>query len=226
MKILLVEDDVDMSKALTRALEKRGFEVIASFDGGSALRLIKEGAAEAVLLDLSIPVLDGLHLLQRVRSQGIGVPVLILTARGAVGDRVAGLNAGADDYLSKPFDLDELEARIRALLRRAGGADEVVHCAGLRFERASGAFYRGEDPLELTPREHAVLKVLAAAPGHAVTKERLFRLAFAQDDKAQPEAVEVVVHRLRKKLAGTGAEIMTLRGLGYLLRAQGRKSAA
>jgi two-component system response regulator TctD len=221
MNILLVEDDADMSKALLRALEKRNFQVTPCYDGTVALRLIKEGVGDLVILDLNIPGLDGLHLLQRMRSQGIDTPVIVLTARGAVGDRVAGLNAGADDYLPKPFDLEELDARIRALLRRKGGGEESVQkCGELRFERSSGAFYCGENPLEFTPREHTLLKALMARPGHAVTKERLFQLVFPNDEDAQIEAIEVIVHRLRKKLAGTRTEIMTLRGLGYLLRVQ------
>jgi two-component system response regulator TctD len=223
MRLLLVEDDVSMSRALTRALVKRGFEVTQCFDGARALRLIKDGVADAVLLDLGIPALDGLHLIQRARSQGITTPILILTARGAVGDRVTGLNVGADDYLPKPFDLDELEARIRALLRRAQADDADVRCGDLRFDQRSGTFYRGEDPIELTPREQALLKALAATPGRAVTKERLFHLVFAQDESVQLEALEVIVHRLRKKLASSGAEIVTLRGLGYLLRPQRQK---
>ena len=226
MKVLLVEDDADMSKALTRALEARGFEITPCFDGVNALRLIKENVAEVVLLDLSIPIVDGLHVLQRARAQGITTPVLILTARGAVGDRVAGLNAGADDYLSKPFDLEELEARIRALMRRARGTDDTVLCGELRFERNSGTFYRLDEPLELAPREYAVLKALATTPDHAVTKERLFRQAFPDEDTIQIEAIEVVVYRLRKKLTGAGVEIMTLRGLGYLLRARPGKDQA
>ena len=119
MKILLVEDDFDLSGALMRALTRRGMEVITSGDGLTALGLCKHHAFDAIALDLSIPCIDGLHLLQRLRGDGDHTPVLILTARGAVGDRVAGLNAGADDYLAKPFDLDELEARLRALLRRS-----------------------------------------------------------------------------------------------------------
>lgn len=221
MHILLVEDDADMSKALSRALERRGFEVTCCFDGITALSRIKDTVGDLVILDLNIPGLDGLHLLQRIRAQAIGTPVIVLTARGAVGDRVAGLNAGADDYLAKPFDLDELDARIRALLRRrSSGEDGLQKCAGLRFERSSGAFYHADTALEFTPREHALLKALIAKPGHAVTKERLFRLVFPLEESTQIEAVEVIVHRLRKKLTATGCEIMTLRGLGYLLRAQ------
>ena len=222
MKILLVEDDVDMSKVLVRTLERRGFAVTPCFDGASALRMIKDGVGDLIILDLNIPILDGLHILQRARAQGIETPVLILTARGAVGDRVAGLNAGADDYLAKPFDLEELDARIRALLRRKSGSDDAADqkCGELRYERSSGAFYRGEDPLELTPREYTLLKALIANPGHAVKKERLFQLVFAADEEAQLEAVEVLVYRIRKKLADTRTEIVTLRGLGYLLRVQ------
>jgi len=222
MKILLVEDDVDMSKVLVRTLERRGFAVTPCFDGATAFRLIKDAVADLIILDLNIPILDGLHILQRARAQGIKTPVLILTARGAVGDRVAGLNAGADDYLAKPFDLEELDARIRALLRRQIGNDESTDqkCGDLRYERSSGAFYHGEDPLELTPREYTLLKALMAKPGHAVKKERLFQLVFPADEDAQIEAVEVLVYRIRKKLAATKTEIVTLRGLGYLLRAQ------
>ncbi|SFV13786.1 response regulator transcription factor [Pseudoduganella namucuonensis] len=218
MKILLVEDDADMSKALTRALEKRGFQVTACGDGTQALRLIRDQVGDLVILDLNIPGLDGLHILQRSRAQGIATPVIVLTARGAVGDRVAGLNAGADDYLAKPFDLEELEARIRALLRRKGGEEPQQKCGQLRLDRGSGAFYHGEAPLEFTPREQALLKALMARPGHAVNRERLLQLVFPDDANVQVEAIEVVIHRLRKKLVATRTEIMTLRGLGYLLR--------
>lgn len=224
MKILLVEDDVDISKVLVRTLERRGFSVTPCFDGSTALRLIKDGVGDLIILDLNIPMVDGLHVLQRIRSQGIDTPVLVLTARSAVGDKVAGLNAGADDYLSKPFDLEELEARVRALLRRRGGEADAasLKCGELRYERASGAFYHGDDPLELTPREHTLLEVLMTNAGRAVKKERLFQLVFPADKDAQLEAVEVLVYRIRKKLAETKTEIVTLRGLGYLLRAQRR----
>jgi DNA-binding response OmpR family regulator len=219
VNILLIEDDQDMSKALSRALERRGFAVTPCFDGASGLRQMRDGEADLVILDLNIPVIDGLHLLQRAREQEIDTPVIVLTARGAVGDRIAGLNAGADDYLAKPFDLSELEARIHALLRRKnGGSDAVLKCADLHYERSSGAFYHNGNALEFTPREQALLKALIARPGHAVTKERLFRLVFALEENAQIDAIEVIIHRLRKKLSATRAEVMTLRGLGYLLR--------
>lgn len=219
MKILVVEDDPDLSRALVRALEKRGFSITPCFDGIKAFRAIRQNVHDLIILDLNIPGEDGLHLLQRVRNAGIGTPVLILTARSSIGDRIAGLNAGGDDYLSKPFDLDELEARIRALTRRARGHEEKnLTCGNLRMEADSSAFYSNGEPLILTPREQSMLQALIAKPGHVVTKERLFRIVFADEEQVHVEAIEVVAHRLRKKLVGTGAELMTLRGLGYLLR--------
>lgn len=219
MRILVVEDDPDLSKALLRALEKRGYTVTACFDGVKAFQVIRQRIHDIVILDLSIPGEDGLHLLQRMRAAKILTPVLILTARSSIGDRIAGLNAGGDDYLSKPFDLDELEARIRALSRRIRGYEESrLVCGQLRLERDSGAFYVGDEPFPLPPREKSMLQELIAKPGHAVTKERLFRIVFVEEDQVHFEAIEVVAHRLRKKLVGTGTVLMTLRGLGYLLR--------
>ena len=227
MRILVVEDDPDLSKALVRALEKRGFAVTPCFDGLKAFQTIRQDAHDIILLDLNIPGEDGLHLLQRMRNAGIGTPVLILTARSSIGDRIAGLNAGADDYLSKPFDLDELEARINALARRIRGhEEECITCGSLRFERDSGAFYIGGEPLVLTPREQAMLQALIVRRGHAVTKERLFRVVFSDEEQVHFEAIEVVAHRLRKKLAGTGTALMTLRGLGYLLREETAAAAS
>jgi two-component system response regulator TctD len=152
--------------------------------------------------------------------------VLILTARGTVGDRVLGLNTGADDYLPKPFDLDELEARTRALVRRAASMSERsaeaagADFAGLRCDPDSGAVYYRGAALDLPPREAAMLRALLARPGHAVSKERLFAMVFEDDVGVHPEAIEVVAYRLRKKLAGTDVQLVTLRGLGYLLKAQ------
>lgn len=217
MKLLLVEDDFDLGGALVRVLSRRGFDLARCNDGLSALDWLRSDTCDVVLLDLGIPGMDGLQLLQRMRGRGDATPVLVLTARGAVGDRVAGLNAGADDYLAKPFDIDELEARVRALARRSHAAD-MPHCGALRHDRTSGAFYVGAQALDLTPREGALLAALIARPGHAVAKERLTTLAFGHDLPAQADAVEVVVHRVRKKLVGTGVEITTLRGVGYLLQ--------
>ncbi|MBG9387482.1 response regulator transcription factor [Caenimonas aquaedulcis] len=223
MKLLLVEDDPSMQATLQRALGRRGFEVTACGDGREALQRWSAAAPDVVLLDLTLPGMDGLDVLESARKAGSRTPVLILTARGTVGDRVIGLNSGADDYLAKPFDLDELEARLRALLRRAPAAtpEGSMQLGALRWERSSGAIYLGKDVLELTPRELALMQALMAKPGHAVSKERLFELVFPGEADVHYEAVEVVVYRLRKKLAGTGTTLMTLRGLGYLLKAQG-----
>ncbi|OWQ92290.1 two-component system response regulator [Roseateles aquatilis] len=221
MQILLIEDDAEMSRVLARTLEKQGYSVTACLDGVSALRHIGDEANDIVLLDLNLPQLDGLHILQRMRMRGITTPVIILTARGAVGDKIAGLNSGADDYLAKPFDLEELDARIRALLRRhgKGGISVDPTCGQLRYHRDSDAFLHGQDHLELSPREHALLRVLAVKPGQAVKKEKILKAVFPNDDDVHKEAVEVLVYRLRKRLVATGAEIITLRGLGYMLRA-------
>ncbi len=237
MNLLLVEDDASMRSTLTRALGRRGLQVRACEDGERALAEWRAAPPDVVVLDLSLPGLDGLQVLAQARQAGLATPVLILTARGTVGDRILGLNAGADDYLPKPFDLDELEARLKALGRRGAAASAAagaslggMEAAGvasvatatlgaLAWDRDSGAFYHRGQVLELTPREAALLQALMARPGQALAKERLFEQVFPGATDVQYEAVEVVVYRLRKKLAPTGVELVTLRGLGYLLKA-------
>jgi two-component system, OmpR family, response regulator TctD len=220
MNVLLVEDDPAMRTTLERALVRRGLQVESNGDGEMALQAWRARPPDVVILDLTLPGLDGLQVLEGACSAGLHTPVLILTARGTVGDRVIGLNSGADDYLPKPFDLDELLARVNALARRRSGPPAPVeHRLGaLRYDREGGAFYVRDEVLELTPRETALLQALIARPGHAVSKERLFELVFPGEADVQYEAVEVVVYRLRKKLAHTGTVLMTLRGLGYLLK--------
>ena len=223
MKLLLVEDDVALHTSLSRALIRLGWQVEVCEDGRAALVRWRATQPDVVLLDLSLPGRDGLHILRQAREEGMTTPVLILTARGTVEDRVQGLNAGADDYLPKPFDLDELEARVRALHRRrpennAKLASSPRETCAISYDNDSGAIYHQGQVLELTPRELALLKALLARPGHAVSKERLFELVFPGAVEVQYEAIEVVVYRLRKKLIPTGAQLMTLRGLGYLLK--------
>lgn len=222
---MLVEDDPGLRAALARTLLKRGFEVAEQNDGRQALDAWAATPPDVLVLDLSLPGLDGLEVLAAGRRRGLTTPVLLLTARATVGDRVMGLNAGADDYLPKPFDLDELEARIRALGRRRatpGSPTEadpgVFHAGSLRYEKFSDAVYCRGEPLELAPRELALLQALIQQPGRAVAKERLFELVFPGEAEVQYEAIEVVAYRLRKKLTGTGTALMTLRGLGYLLK--------
>ena len=227
LKLLLIEDDASMQKALQRALSRRGFEVQGCTDGALALVQWTAMRPDVVVLDLSLPNLDGLQVLERARQSGLVTPVLILTARGTVGDRIMGLNLGADDYLPKPFDLDELEARVRALSRRRIRSEpdlqlktdtSPLFVGGIRYEKESGAIYHEGIVMDLTPRELALLQALMAKPGHAVAKEKLFELVFPGEVDVQYEAVEVVVYRLRKKLVHTGVTLMTLRGLGYLLK--------
>lgn len=225
MRLLLIEDDPDLQRSLQRTLERRGMQVGLCADGRLALAHWQRLAPDVVLLDLSLPGMDGLEVLAQARRAALTTPVLILTARGTVGDRVVGLNTGADDYLSKPFDLDELEARIRALYRRAGGAPddglpEPVRCGQLQLDVASGAIHHGLHVLDLSPREALLLRALMQRHGRALAKEQLFDIVFPGAADVHYEAIEVVVYRLRKKLAGTGTALVTLRGLGYLLKVE------
>ncbi len=227
MKLLLVEDNPAMQATLQRTLERRGMQVLTCGDGLRVLALWQASLPDAVLLDLSLPGRDGLQVLGDARAAGLSTPVIILTARGTVGDRIIGLNTGADDYLPKPFDLDELEARLRAVVRRASSAGEALSAhamqtaawCGLRVASDSGAVTFESQALDLAPRELSLLRALLARPGQAVAKERLFERVFAGEHGVQLEAIEVVAYRLRKKLVPTGVQLVTLRGLGYLLKA-------
>jgi two-component system response regulator TctD len=225
MKVLLIEDNEAMRTTLQRSLQRLGMQVTACADGARALDRWQASLPDVVLLDLSLPGMDGLQVLTAARAAGLDAPVLILTARGTVGDRILGLNSGADDYLPKPFDLDELEARVRALARRgqpAGTArqgDRPVFC-GLWCDTASGAVHWQGTVMDLPPRELALLRALLARPGHAVAKEALFEQVFAGEAGVQIGAIEVVAYRLRKRIAHTGVQLVTLRGLGYLLKAE------
>jgi two-component system response regulator TctD len=229
VKVLLIEDDPTLQATLQRTLERRGMRVVTCGDGARALERWQASVPDVVLLDLSLPGLDGLKVLERGRAEGLTTPIIVLTARGTIGDRIIGLNTGADDYLPKPFDLDELEARIRALVRRqvqAGGGSSVSSMnlaapefAGLRCDADSGAVYFRGEALELAPREATLLRALLHRPGHAQAKERLFEAVFPGQPEVQLEAIEVVAYRLRKRLAPTGVQLVTLRGLGYLLKA-------
>lgn len=230
MKLLLIEDDPAMRQTLERALSRLGWLVQSCADGETGLALWQRLSLDVVLLDLSLPRRDGLQVLSDARKMGLNAPVLILTARGTVGDRILGLNMGADDYLPKPFDLDELEARVRALVRARvrGNAAEVdlqekstdrrQEICAVSYEKESGVFYFAGQALELSPRESKMLQTLFERAGQAVSKEQLLERVFAGED-IQSDAIEVVAYRLRKKLAATGLKLVTLRGLGYLLKA-------
>ena len=213
MNLLLVEDDLDLCDALSRVLTARGFQMVCCSTGLEGLAIARRRNFDACVLDLSLPGIDGLDVLQRLRDGGGKVPVLVVTARGAVADRVMGLEAGADDYLGKPFDV---VARLKALIRRGQG-DEVLRCGNISLDAATGVFYDGMRPLDLSPREHALLKALMLRKGLAVSKSNLYAAVFGTDAGESSDAVEVLVHRLRKRLANSAAELVTLRGLGYLL---------
>lgn len=228
MQILLIEDDVALQTALQRSLTRLGWQVSAWKPSQDPLQLWQTIQPDIVLLDLNLPVLDGLEILTLAREKKLLAPVIILTARGTVGDKILGLNCGADDYLPKPFDLDELEARIRALLRRRNQglaqADTPVFSRSigqLQLDDMSlgGGVFFNQQPIELSPRELSLLHALCARAGHVVTKEQLLEAIFPNEINIQDDAIEVVVYRLRKKINGTGVSIMNLRGLGYLIKA-------
>ena len=234
MRLLLVEDDPYLQETLARSLSRRGMQVSCAASAAQALSLWKSVRPDVVVLDLTLPDGDGLNVVSQIRKEGLTTPVLVLTARTTVGDRVLGLNSGADDYMAKPFDLDELEARVNALYRRAHSsaatldqrestgmarADlHTIELGALTLDTLNGAVYMNRQPMELTPREVAMLQALMSQPGQAVSKERLFAAVFPLELDVQFEAIEVVAYRLRKKLIDTGLGLVTLRGLGYLLK--------
>ena len=225
-RILLVEDTPDIALWLGTALRQGGMVVEFATDGHAAERCLQPGHGfDAVLLDLQLPGPDGLSVLQALRARGDAVPVLILTARASVPDRVLGLNMGADDYLPKPFDLSELEARLQVLLRRHGRAKTTALRWGpLEMQPENGTAQLHGQVLALTQREAAALRVLLSSPQRTVSKEQLHSEVFA-DEAAGLDAVEVLIYRLRKKLESSAASyggpvevvITTFRGMGYML---------
>ena len=217
-RILLVEDDPVLARGVAAMLRLKGYTVDVAPDAEDALAAVTDEPYALIVLDLGLPDLDGLEVLRRWRRAGVKTPVLVLTARDAVEDRITGLDHGADDYVLKPFDPSELEARIRALLRRsAGEASPVVTIGLLVIDPARGTATLAGRELGLRRREWAVLERLAARPGKLISKERLAAEIFGYDEPVAPNAVEVYVARLRRKLEPDGPEIRTVRGLGYLL---------
>ena len=218
MRILLVEDHLPLAASLGKAMGQAGFAVDMMHNGQDADHVLHTEDYALVILDLALPKLDGWEVLKRLRARRNKTPVLILTAHGAVEDRVKGLNLGADDYLSKPFDLAELEARARALIRRSHRHEQtVLECGPLRYDSIDRSFQLSGCVLNLTPREHAVLEVLIHRNGKAISKEALLEKIIGLDENSSPEAMEIYIHRLRKKLDGAAIAIVTLRGLGYML---------
>jgi len=219
VKILLVEDNRALSEWLARTLQADKYTVECAYDGSDADLLLRTETYDLVILDLALPGLDGREVLKRLRSRHNSVPVIILTAFGGARDRVEGLDFGADDYVVKPFEVHELEARMRALVRRANQQNSpILTCASLVYDSNSREFSLGGAPLALTRRERAVLEMLMMKSGKTVSKKALADSLFSFDDDVNPEAIEIYIHRVRKKLEAGDAVIVTLRGLGYLLK--------
>lgn len=222
MRILIVEDDAALARGIVSSLRLCGFAVDHEASGAEVLPLLRQEAYALVLLDLGLPDRSGFEVLRDIRRAGITVPVLIVTARAAVADRVTGLDLGADDYLAKPFDPAELEARVRALVRRGQGQpDPIVTCADLVFDRSGQIATLGGRVLPLRKRELAILESLITRAGRVVSKDRLVAEVFGFDEEISPNAIEVYVARLRRHFGAGGPRIVTLRGLGYVMEAGG-----
>ncbi|HLX00596.1 MAG TPA: response regulator [Trinickia sp.] len=221
MRVLLVEDNPVLAHSLNDALANARFAVDCMSDGEAADHVLRTQDYALVILDIGLPKIDGLEVLRRLRQRRNPVPVLILTAHDAVEDRVRGLDLGADDYLGKPVELVELEARARALIRRSHGHDNArILCGQLEFDSIARVFRLAGEPLALTPRERAVLEVLVLRNGRAINKEALSEKIYGLAESVNPDVIELYIHRLRKKLEGSRVAITTLRGLGYLLEAK------
>jgi two-component system response regulator MprA len=224
--VLVVDDEPGVRDALRSALELEGFRVSTAPDGLCAVRRVWSGGVDAVVLDVAMPVVDGLEACRRVRAAGSQVPILMLTARDAVDDRVAGLEAGADDYLPKPFALRELVARLRALMRRSTGAghrgDGVLRFADLRLDRAAHQVWRGDRPLALTRTEFLLLEAFMEHPGQVLERSQILLRVWGYDFGGESNSLGVYVGYLRRKLEEGGERrlIQTVRSVGYVLRAE------
>jgi two-component system response regulator TctD len=218
VRILLAEDEPALAAWLVQALGQSGFQVDWVNDGRLVARSVQATRYDALVLDLGLPGRDGRDVLEGLRDADLRLPVLVLTARDSLMERVGTLQAGADDFLAKPFALPELEARLLALIRRARGSEHPrFACGPLTYDPVGQKLMLRHQPLKLTPREHAALCVLVQHSGEPMSKRELLERVFADEVDVAPEAMEVLVHRLRKRLAGSGVRIQTLRGLGYVL---------
>ena len=219
MHLLVAEDDTMLGKSLCEVLRREAYTVDWATDGLSAQGFLRRGDIDIVVLDLGLPLLGGLELLRWLRARGDTTPLLILTARDQVADRVAGLDSGADDYLVKPFDLDELLARLRVLgRRRSGRADPRIRHQGVLIDPVSREVSFNEAPVSLTRREYALLLALLERPGRVWTREELAQRLYAGGERVHSNAIEVHVHALRRKL--DPGIIQSARGVGYLVRGE------
>jgi two-component system response regulator MprA len=220
MRVLVVDDEMAVRTSLHRALNLERYDVDLAVDGREALERIAGARYDAVVLDVSMPVLDGLEACRRMRAAGDRTPVLMLTARDSVDDRVAGLDAGADDYLVKPFALRELQARLRALLRRVDGPTDELRFADLRLEPATRDVWRGERRLELSRTEHALLELFLRHPRQVLERSVVFEQVWGYDFGATSNVLGVYMGYLRRQTEAAGEErlLHTVRGVGYILR--------
>ncbi|MEX3786264.1 response regulator [Paraburkholderia sp. BR14374] len=220
MKLLLVEDDADLARWVMNLMQVEHFAIDWAQNGECAETLLGLQCYDAVLLDLRLPGMSGKEVLARLRRKRDNVPVLMLTANGSTDDKVACFSAGADDYVVKPFDARELVARIKALIRRqaAGDRGQSTECGNLRYLFDSREFVLQDQRLSLRRREHAILEALILKQGKTVSKATLMDKIFTLDEEPSADAIDIYIHRLRKHLAASTAKIMTLRGLGYILR--------
>lgn len=215
MRILIAEDDLALRKGLQQVLIAAGHQTVLAGNGLEADMLLATKSFDLLVLDIGLPGIDGLTVLQRLRRRKQSTPVLILTARDKTEERVLGLNAGADDYMSKPFDLSELEARVRALLRRGQGSS--VRLGNLEWSREQRQARIGNSELTLSKNELIILETLLQTPGRIIGKDVLAQRIGSDDTDAGDNMVEVYIHRLRRKLANANVKVRTVRGLGYLL---------
>lgn len=220
MRFLIVEDDAVLRDVLTRSLSQTGHRVDAAATCAEAESFWSLQPYDAVVLDLNLPDGSGLTALKNARRRGDATPVLVLTARNRTDERIAGLDAGADDYVGKPFELTEVEARLRALVRRSQGGKDRVEVGQLTLDRSVRRFFINAVPLDLPAREFEVLWELASKPGRVISKRLLSDKLSSFDEALGDNALEAFISRLRRKLQGSGATIRTLRGLGYLLEVE------
>jgi two-component system OmpR family response regulator len=219
MRILIAEDDEVLADGLSRSMRQSGYAVDCVNDGLSASTILSgEQPFDLVVLDLGLPKVDGFSVLKALREKNRQVPVIILTARDAEEDRVRGLDLGADDYMIKPFSLPELEARVRALIRRGQcGVNPVYSCGTLTFDSVGRRAAINGETLDLTTRELSVLEALMSRIGWVISKEQLLERLYSYSEEASSNAIEVYIHRLRKKIEPAGVTIRTIRGLGYII---------
>lgn len=218
MRVLVIEDDTTLGHALQEFLADQGYAVDWLTDGEKVMGALAAQSYDLLLLDLNLPGRSGIDVLRQLRQDGYQVPIVIVTARDGLDDRVAGLDAGADDYVTKPFDLPELAARVRAFgRRRAGQAQPFIEAGALVFDTVGREVRVNGQRLALSVRELSVLEMLMARAGRVVTKRQIVNSLSAWDADFSENAVEVYVYRLRKRLEGTGASIQTVRGFGYML---------